>query len=215
MWTEEASSDDKATPEALGTFKKQKYGENAVAEDPLNPDANAAAGVDGRTLIPSHGLTKGQRANLKKHGPTAGKGVYSDDPDAPPVEVISEEQWTDGMSEIFEYTQGVAKRLIGKELMIRFVRWPRREGGTWRACYGTGHLLGLSLFGYNVGILGKAWFINGVTEDTDSLILHELGHEFCTNHADEQYYRALTKLGAGLKAAALKEPDWFKEFVKN
>ena len=89
------------------------------------------------------------------------------------------------MRVIFDYTQGVAKRLIGKSLVIRFVHWPRREGDTWRACYGAGHLLGLSLFDYNVGVLGKQWFENGVTEDTDSLILHELGHEFCTNHADE------------------------------
>ena len=58
-------------------------------------------------------------------------------------------------------------------------------------------------FDYNVGVLGRRWFENGVTEDTDSLILHELGHEFCTNHADENYYRALTRLGARLKAAAL------------
>jgi hypothetical protein len=116
------------------------------------------------------------------------------------------------MREIFDYTHGVAQRLIGKSLVIRLVHWPRRDGGTWRACYGAGHLLGLSFFDYNVGVLGKQWFANGVTEDTDSLILHELGHEFCTNHADENYYRALTKLGARLKTAALTEPEWFRRF---
>ena len=145
-WVEEATSDDKVTDEAIADFKKKKYGENAVAEDPFNPDANAAALVDSRTVIPKHGLTPGQRENLKWRGllmsstqayPTAGKGAYSDDPDAPPVEVIPEAKWTEGMREIYDYTHGVAKRLIGKELMIRFVNWPRREGGTWRACYGT------------------------------------------------------------------------------
>ncbi len=220
-WISAATSDDKVSDAALADFKEKKFGANAVAEDPFNIDANAAALTDGRTVIPRHGLTKGQRENLKERGllvsstqefPTAGKGAYSDDPNAPPVEVVPGSEWSDGMRAIFDYTQGVAKRLIGKTLIIRFVHWPRREGGTWRACYGTGHVLGRSMFDYNIGVLGRQWFENCVTEDVDGLILHELGHEFCTNHADENYYRALTKLGARLKAAALAEPEWFQHF---
>jgi hypothetical protein len=220
-WVNEATSDEKVTLEALADFKKKKYGEDAVAEDPFNPDANAAAMVDGRTVIPKHGLSQGQRENLKKIGllpsssqayPTAGKRAYSDDPDARPINVIPRDKWTEGMKLCYEYTQGVAERLIGKRLDIQFVSWTKRDGGTWRACYGTGWLLGLPEFHYNVGILGKRWFDNGVTEDMDSLILHELGHEYCTNHADKEYYRALTKLGAKLKAAALADPEWFKRF---
>lgn len=223
VWISDATSDKKVTDTALADFKEKKFGANAVAEDPFNRDANAAALTDGRTVIPRHGLTKGQRDNLKERGllvsstqafPTAGKGAYSDDPNAPPVEVIPEPDWSEGMLAIFDYTQGVAQRLIGKTLIIRFVHWPRREGGTWRACYGAGHVLGMSMFDYNVGVLGRQWFGNGVTEDTDSLILHELGHEFCTNHADENYYRALTKLGARLKAAAIAEPTWFRRFQR-
>jgi len=56
--------------------------------------------------------------------PTAGKGAYSDDPDALPVEVIPESDWRDGMREIHEYTQGEAQRLIGKRLDIQFVKSP-------------------------------------------------------------------------------------------
>ena len=104
--------------------------------------------------------------------------------------------------------------LIGKPITVQFVNWSRRDGADWRACYGTGHLLGWSEFDFNVGVLGRRWFANGVTEDTDGLIIHELGHEFCTNHADTNYYRALTKLGARLKAAALAEPDWFRRFQR-
>ncbi|HET7424283.1 MAG TPA: hypothetical protein VFJ92_12005, partial [Gemmatimonadales bacterium] len=205
-WVEEATSDPKVTDEAIADFKKKKYGDSAVAEDPFNPDANAAALTDGRTIIPKHGLTKGQRENLKTRGlllsssqayPMAGKGAYSNDPEAEPVEVIPKSDWSEGMRDIFDYTQGVASRLIDKPLEIRFVSW---RGAPWRACYGTGRLLGLSFFDYNVEVLGRSWFANGVTEDTDDLILHELGHEFGRNHADETYYRFLTKLGARLKA---------------
>jgi hypothetical protein len=220
---QEATSNDKVTDEAIADFKKKKYGENAVAEDPFNPDANAAAMTDGRTVIPQHGLTKGQRENLKKRAllisstqayPTAGKGVYSDDPDAPPIDVMEEAEWTDGMRELHEYTVGVAQRILGKPITVRFVHWAKRDGAHWRACYGTGHLLGMTELHFNVGVLGKHWFANGVHEDTDSLIIHELGHDFCTNHADESYFRALTKLGARLKAAALAEPEWFRRFQR-
>ena len=89
---------------------------------------------------------------------------------------------------------------------------PRHDGCTWRACYGTGHLVGRPCLDYNVSVVGRRWFASGVTEATDSLILHELGHEFCTNHADDNYHRALTQLGAKLKAAALAEPQWFEKY---
>jgi hypothetical protein len=223
-WVEEATSDGEVTDEAIADFKAKKYGVNAVAEDPFNRDANAAALSDGRTLIPKHGLTKGQRENLRSRGllvsatqayPTAGKGAYSDDPDAEPVEVIADSDWSEGMRQVFDYTQGVARRLIGKPVTVRFVNWSRRDGAHWRACYGTGYLLGRSHFDFNVGVLGRRWFANGVTEDMDSLIIHELGHEFCTNHADENYYQALTRLGARLKSAALSEPDWFRSFQRD
>ena len=43
---EQATSDDKVTDKAIADFKAKKYGEHAVAEDPFNRDANAAAFVD-------------------------------------------------------------------------------------------------------------------------------------------------------------------------
>lgn len=154
---------------------------------------------------------------MSKHQIIAERSIskrQGDDPGATPVEVIPREKWTPGMAQVYEYTQGVAQRLIGKKLDIQFVNWTKRDGGHWRACYGTAHLFGLPMFHYNVGILGKNWFANGVHEDMDGLIIHELGHEFCGNHADEQYYRALTKLGAKLKAAVLAEPEWFRNYLK-
>lgn len=176
-WVEEATSDPKVTDEALTYFKRRKFGDSAVAEDPFNRDANAAALTDGRTLITKHGLTKGQRENLKERGllissseayPTAGKGAYSDDPEAEPVEEIPESKWSKGMREIFEYTQGVARRLISKKIEVRFVNG---RGCRWSACYCTGHLIGRPSFDYNVTVLGRRWFANGVTESTDDLIL--------------------------------------------
>lgn len=219
-WVNEATSSPKAAPEALQTFKTLKYGEKAVAYDPFNADANAEALLDKRTLIPNHGLTKGQRENLKSNGllisssqayPTAGRSAYSDDPNALPAEVIPYSEWTKEMKRCHDYTQGVAAFLIGKEILVEFVKVPKNMGGWWRACYGTGHLFGKPSMHYNVSVLPKNWF-DSVHEDMDSLILHELGHEFCANHADSKYLNALTDLGAKLKTAVLKNPEFFKKF---
>lgn len=223
-WVDEATSDSKVTDKALADWKDKKHGKDAVAKDPFNRDANGAALADGRPLIEPHATTKGQRKNLKERGmlasstqayPLAGKGAYSDDPGDLPIEMIDEADWTEGMRAVHEYTVGVAQRILGKPITVRFVHWTKQDGAHWRACYGTGLLLGLPELQYNVGVLGKRWFANGVTEDMDSLIIHELGHDFCTNHADENYFRALTKLGARLKAAALAEPEWFRRFQRS
>lgn len=224
-WVNEATSDEKCEHEALEDFKTKKYGKNSVALDPFNPEANCEAAAQGFTVIPSHGLSKGQRENLKKHEllisstqmfPLAGKGAYSDDPNAPPVVPLTNSELSSGMIDIMEYTQGVAQRLLGKKITILFVKVPRRhcEGKPWAACYGRGHLSSGSEFHYNVGVLGRAWFDAGVTENVDSLIIHELGHEFESNHLSDGYYKALTKLGARLKAAALDDPKWFRKFIK-
>jgi hypothetical protein len=37
-------------------------------------------------------------------------------------------------------------------------------------------------------------------------LIHELGHEYCGNHLDADYYRALTDLGAKLSLAVADRP---------
>jgi hypothetical protein len=221
LWVNEATSDEKCSSEAVETFRVKRYGEKSVALDPTNPEANAEAVSHGFTLIPSRGLSSVQRKNLYEAGtlltssmafPLAGKGAYSDDPNANPVEVLERGEWSESMIRLHEYTLGVAKRLLGKSISIRFVRCNNFVGKPWIACYGRGHAL--SHFDYNVHIMGKEWFAKGATENVDDLILHELAHEFETNHLSENYYSACTKLGARLKMCVLKEPDWFLQYAK-
>jgi hypothetical protein len=220
-WVNEASDDGRCSSDAAETFRIKKYGNKSVAFDPTNPEANAEAVSHGYTVIPSRGLSSGQRENLYKAGtlktsstafPTAGKGAYSDDPNAKPVDFIPESEWTDGMKKIYDYTNGVALRILGKEINVRFVKVSNFAHGRWLACYGRGHVLGDSEFHYNIFTLGKKWFDSGATIKVDSLILHELAHEYESNHLSKEYYDACTDLGAKLKKAALKEPEWFNQF---
>lgn len=221
-WVNEATSDKRCTNEAVEAFRVQKYGADSVVADPSNPEANAEAVAHKRPLIHSRGLTPGQRENLyraqtlissSKAYPTAGKGAYSDDPNAPPVKVIPPEKWSAGMAQIQQYTEALAFRLMGVRVQVRFVSCNKFGGGNrWGACYGRGHLSGTSWFDYNVFTLGRAWFDNGVNEEVDKLILHEFGHQFESNHLDHDYHNALCALGAKLKREVLADPKWFRQF---
>lgn len=221
-WVNEAASDERCIAPALQTFRIQKYGEKSVALDPTNPEANSEAAAHGYTVIPARGLTSGQRENLYKNNllvsssqqfPTAGKGAYSTG-SGNPVKLLDDSELTPDMIRIREYTLGVARRLIGKQINVEFVKVRSFPGKPWDACYGRGHVLGQPLFHYNLAKLGKAWFEDGVTQEVDDLILHELGHEFESNHLSEKYYNALTMLGAKLKAAVMADLKWFKKFAQ-
>ena len=63
---------------------------------------------------------------------------------------------------------------------------------------------------FNVGRLGYSFFAEGVTARVIDLVIHELGHEYASDHLSESYYRALTDLGARSTLLALAEPEFFE-----
>lgn len=209
-WVKEASSDSRCSDEAAETLRVKQYGPKSVAFDPTNQEANAEAVAHGYVVIPSRGLTPGQRENLKRAGtlvssstefPNAGKSVYSEN--GKQVNFIPRENWTNGMRRVHDYATEVSKRLIQKVVDVKFVNC---FGTRWAACYGSAELH------FNIGVLGKKWF-DGPIGPIDELIIHELGHEFETNHLSSKYYDALCSLGARLKSEVLKDPEWFSKFV--
>lgn len=216
-WVNEASSDENCTDDAADHFRVKKYGEKSVASDPFNPEADAEAQSKGWTIIPSRGLTRGQRQNLKRAGtlnsssaqfPTAGKGAYSDNPNAPPVEIVPDDKLTGGHKKIREYARGLAQRIMGKHIAVRFVKCACGPGGPWQAAYGGGTL------DFNLKYLNREWFLRGVVEETDRLLIHEFAHEYEQFHTKDEYHRACCRLGSRLKIAALDETRWFKQFMK-
>ena len=61
---------------------------------------------------------------------------YSDDPNAPPVTVVPESEWTEGMKNIVAYAKVLAKELMGVDLAVRVVdttnnSLPATETGIW------------------------------------------------------------------------------------
>ena len=120
------------------------------------------------------------------------------------AEVISEENWTDGMKNIAAYSVFLGRELMGVEIKVQIVN----TANTFVACYGKGQIH------FNVQHLGFQWFDQGPTEAVDRLLIHEFGHQYSGDHLSEAYHGAPCRLGAGLERLALKNPEAFRQFVE-
>jgi hypothetical protein len=56
----------------------------------------------------------------------------------------------------------------------------------------------------------KNSFFDGGLVPINDLLIHEFGHSVCGNHLDNNYHRALTRLGTELSVLALEQPSLFE-----
>jgi hypothetical protein len=206
---QEALGDSRIDPQAVAHILDHQFGSKRAVFDPRDQEANAAAVAHGYTVIPGSAYSKSQWSNIRSAEALVSSGKlfptpkpYSDDPNARLAKVIPEEKWTPGMRETAEYARDLAWRLISKDIRIVMEVEPM-------ASYGANY--GHQTLTFNVGRLGRDWFNHGVTLDVNDLILHELGHEFESNHLSAGYHKALTRLGAKLAQLVLSEPTFFTD----
>lgn len=206
---QEALSDERIESAAVNTILNHQHGENRVVLDPRDPEANAKAFAHGYTVIRGSAYSKDQWEQIRRAQaappstqlfPT--KQVYSDDPNAPMAKTIPEGEWTPGMRNIAGYAIELAWRTIHKAITVRF---ETRFGAIDAANYGDGRLC------FNISRLGYKWFEQGPTETVDRLLIHELAHEYGA-HLTEEFDDGQAKIGAKMKAIALKEPDFFRKY---
>lgn len=157
------------------------------------------------------GLSKGEWSNVKRAGAVLPAGQicptakpYSDDPNADPVNVISENKWTDSIRNVVAYSRCLAKELMGVKLTVAIVH----TTNNFVACYGKGRL------DFNLLRLGHKWFDQGPTEEVDRLLIHEFGHHYSSDHLSEEYHEALCLLAAKLKRLALEKPEELRRFIR-
>ncbi len=95
-----------------------------------------------------------------------------------------------------DYAKLVARLLFG-EINVRFCSTPHMVAA---AAYGRREL------DFNLFRLGRALFDEKPTKcvEFDDLLIHELAHEMSGDHLSEDYYRALTRIGARLIEAVRK-----------
>ena len=209
-WVVTGTSAPEIKPEAFSAVMDRSIGEKRTIFDPSDREANQKAMSEGFTVVKGNQLSEGQRENIRRfrdagHDPVRPSGrvfptakPYSDNPDAPPVEVVPQSKWTDRQKNVVRLAKHVFDEIVGAEVGTRTGKLDVRIVNTtnaFSAAYGSGTL------DLNVRRLGHSFFDttdqSGLVRVLD-LLIHEFGHHYCGNHLDGAYYRALTALGARL-----------------
>lgn len=211
-WIDDALSDRRVEPAAIGGALDKRYGRRRVAYDPNDEEANHRAVAAGYTVVPTRGLPKGVSGRAREHGllkvsgeVTPSPKPYSNDPDAPVRAELPREQWTAGMANIAAYAEALAVRLLGKTL-ARVSMVSDAKCRNFSAAYGDRSL------DLNVRVLGRGWFDHGPDERVNRLLLHEFAHDREPNHLSDGFHDATCALGAKLARVALDEPEFFAAF---
>lgn len=205
-WVRQASSDSACSDEAITRVLDLRFGEKRAAFDPNDPEANKKWVAEGGTLVYGPMLSGQEWKKAKEAGAIQSAGQlrptakpYGDDPNGKAVTVIPPEKWSQGMQAIAEYAVFLGKELMDVGVTVTFVH----TTNNFAACYGNSKL------DFNVFRLGHRWFEQGITEEVDRLLLHEMAHQHSGDHLSEEYHEAICLLGARLKRLALEKPGEF------
>lgn len=197
-WIEVAANDPHCDQAAMDTYMKMRFGEKRVSYDASDPEANKIATSQGFTVVTGSMMGKTAWANareaeaIKPAGqitPSARVWSGEDDPNADKFnDWIPEAKWTEGMREIAGFAQVMARRVLGKDIDVRFCSTTHHKAA---ASYGPS--CGLV---FNKLKLGNQWFEQGINQKVVVLLIHEFGHEYSMDHLSEEYYDALCTIGA-------------------
>ena len=101
------------------------------------------------------------------------------------------------MREIAKFSNVMAEQALGRKITVKFCSTPHHLGA---ASYGpSGELV------FNKFRLGSDWFERGITDGVVHLLIHEFGHEFCSDHLSSEYHEALCRIGAKMFALAKRD----------
>lgn len=191
-------------PETVTRLVELRFGEKSVIFDPSDQEANRIAVANGYSVVHGSQLSKQEWAAVRSAGALLPAGQVTPSPrpyseGGKEQNILERSKWSPRMAGVEGLAKRLAKRLLGFEItvvMVSDVSW--RFAGT----YG-GRTLTL-----NLGVLGHKWF-DGPLAGILDLILHELSHEFESNHLSREYFAAITKLGGQMAVLALEEPELF------
>jgi hypothetical protein len=185
-WVQKAIEQHDIAPEAVQSFMTNKFGEKRVSFDMSDPEANRTATAHGYTVVTGGMLSGAAWDNVKEHEAIQPAGQLF--PTQPEKSIATEPVEPDeNMKRVAAYALKLAELLLGCSITVRFCKQASYENASWG---------GRSL-SFNVRNLGRKWFDLDTNQlRIDDLIIHEFGHHYESNHLDEHYYRALTKLAA-------------------
>lgn len=215
-WVTAAAESPKADPTAVKAMVEKRYGEKTVVYDPSDPEANKRAVAAGYHVIHSRELPKGVFTHLKSNSLVLPAGqVTPSDSTSAGGQRLPESKWSEGMKRQVEFAKAMAPYLLGRDITVAIVDDPQQM--SWNARYGGG------LLEFNYRTLGRKWFdkdlfapsrvIGGEDKLAPaSLLVHELAHEWESDHLSKRYCDALTDIGARLAQTALERPELFASY---
>lgn len=200
-WVNEAMESKDVRPEVVRHVISTRFGDKAVIYDPSDVEANNRAVSAGYTVVHGGSLSKLMWENvrtaeaLKPAGQvTPSPKAWDDDSDAPykPIEPNATE------AAIFMSLHCISEALLGFPIKIELVQTPKMLS---QAAYSGRRMT------FNKLRLRRGFFNDGLSEQVVDLALHELGHEFSSNHGSDEYNDALTRLGAKLAFLVRDNPN--------
>ena len=204
---QEATSDSRCHSEAVDRMLTQRFGEKRFTFDPSDPEANKRLVSEGYAPIMGGSLNSGQWERVKSHQLSQPAGEISPSPKCyaefgRPENIVTPDKWTPGMTRQVAWIKRYALALKLGAIGVRIAREPLVH---WCANYGPGCLT------LNLAKLGHSWFdaFPANLQEVIDLMIHEFGHHDCSDHLSEDYYRALTRLGAKSTLLALTNPGVF------
>lgn len=211
-WVRDAAEDKNVSLSAVHHVVTERFGEKRVISDPSDPEGTKMAVAQGYTVIAPGSLSGAEWTNVKRFVAALPAGQVTPSPkpyspDAPPMDLVPYDKYTEGMKKIVKYAKDLAWKILGQDnFSSSYIQVDVVSKATWpyAATYGPGHLT------FNLGRLGHAWFDLGPREDVDQLLIHEFGHHFSADHLSEEYHDALCRLGAKLMSLAMRQPEFFR-----
>lgn len=205
-WLREACASPRAEPLAVKEVLERRFGKDAVAYDPSDPEGSKIAVSEGLPVIHGATLSSGEWDNARRAGVLLPAGQVTPSPRVlcspdgdPPV---PEEDWTPAMKRRAQAIKVIGWELLGGAIFVRF----HNKVTLPPAWYGGRTVT------FNIGRLGRAWLEKPLCSDEVlGLVIHELAHEVESDHLSREYHEACCELGAKAVRAALVTPERFKE----
>lgn len=202
VWVADALPE--ASPEALRSFVKARYGDKVVVRDNGHPEATKRAMADGYAVIEGRHLPKGVVGILRDNGIVRPAGEHQEfrrdivgSPDGTDYS-IPEEKWTPGMQQVVAYSIKLGQELLGYRIDVSIERLPFGMGNGCAAFFGSSHLH------FNLTSLSHRFFDSPSQQAVDELLIHEFAHARAGDHWSDEFYTACCRLGAMMRSVRAK-----------
>lgn len=216
-WVSEAIESDDIEKEAFDEVFEARFGEDTVIADPSDREAERRGAAAGYNVVHGGSGGKGFWGNVHRFETTkpAGKVFATAHPEFSENgrdTRVPKDKWTDGMKAVVKYLIYVSNKLLAPEMkrkeedvQITIVCDNHNRFRAWYGC---------STYTLNLQVLGHRFFdqFPDNLDEINDLTIHELGHEFSSNHLSEDYYNGLTLLGARLARLVIEEPRRFSKY---